>query len=47
MLELPRGIWKWLVDNARDLSRIAAALEEIARVRAAMKDEDQKEDGRQ
>jgi hypothetical protein len=27
MLELPKCLWKWLADNARDLARIAAALE--------------------
>jgi len=47
MFELPRGLWKWLADNARDLSRIAATLEqtaeEIALIRAAMEDDDQKE----
>jgi len=47
MIELPRGVWKWLADNARDLSRIAAALEktaeEIALIRAAMEDDDQNE----
>jgi hypothetical protein len=47
MLELPRGAWKWLADNARDLARIAAALEKIAEeisgIRTAMED-DKKED---
>jgi len=47
MIELPRGVWKWLADNASDLSRIAAALEktaeEIALIRAAMEDDDQNE----
>jgi hypothetical protein len=31
VLELPRGLWKWLANNARDLARIAAAAETIAR----------------
>ena len=31
MLELPRGVWRWLSENGRDLGRIAAALETIAR----------------
>jgi hypothetical protein len=49
MFELPRGLWKWLTENARDLARIALALEtiaqEIARIRAAMEDDEKsKED---
>jgi len=48
MLELPGGLWKWLAENARDLARIARALEksaeELAGIRAAMEDEDRKED---
>jgi hypothetical protein len=43
MFELPRGLWNWLSTNAKDLSRIAAALEmmadELARIRAAMEDD--------
>jgi hypothetical protein len=50
MLELPRGLWRWLTENARDLARIAGALEkiaeEIARIRAALEDDSRKEDGR-
>jgi hypothetical protein len=50
MLELPKGVWRWLADNARDLARIASATEqiaeEIARIRATL-EEDPKEDGRQ
>ncbi len=49
MLELPRGVWKWLTDSARDLARIAGAMEkvaeELARIRAIL-EEDRKEDGR-
>ena len=30
MFELPRGVWRWLADNARDLARIASALEKMA-----------------
>lgn len=30
MLELPRGVWRWISENARDLGRIAAAAETIA-----------------
>ena len=48
---LPRGLWKWLAENARDLARIASALEtiaeEIARIRETLEDDDgqsQKED---
>ena len=48
MFELPRGVWRWLSTNARDLARIAKALEkiaeEIARIRAAMEN-DRKENG--
>jgi len=47
MLELPSGLWRWLADNARDLARIAGALEkiagELARIRKFMED-DRKED---
>ena len=47
MLELPKGVWRWLADNARDLARIAAALEKIAeeitRIRAALEHDDEKE----
>jgi hypothetical protein len=42
MLELPRGLWKWLTENARDLTRIAGALEqmaeELARIRKSLED---------
>jgi hypothetical protein len=51
MFELPRGIWKWLAENARDLARIAGALEKVAkelsRIRAVLEDDDRKEDGHQ
>ncbi len=30
VIELPRGVWRWLSENGRDLSRIATALETIA-----------------
>ena len=47
MFELPRGLWHWLADNARDLARIARALEkiaeEVARIRATL-EADKKED---
>ncbi len=43
MLELPRGVWRWLADNGRDLGRIAAALEAIAtemtEIRKALQDD--------
>ena len=49
MLELPRGLWKWLASNERNLARIAKSLEkvteEITRIRRVM--EDDEEDGRQ
>lgn len=48
MLELPRGVWKWLADNGRDLGRIASALETIAReaaeIREALQEEDDHEE---
>ena len=47
MIDLPKGVWTWIAANARDLGRIAAAAEtiarELARIRAAMEDEE-KED---
>ena len=47
MIELPRCLWKWLAHSARDLARIAGALEkmaeEFALIRAALQDDDQKE----
>ncbi len=47
MLELPRGVWRWLAENGKDLGQIAAALETIAReateIRRAMQDDDQEE----
>ena len=49
MLELPRGIWRWLAQNSRDLGRIAEAAETIARelacIRAILED-DRKENKR-
>ena len=49
MLELPRGVWRWLAENSRDLSRIATALETIAReateIRKALKDDEQEDQG--
>ena len=48
MFELPRGLWRWLSDNAKDMARIASALEkmvdELARIRAELEAEDRKED---
>ncbi len=47
MAELPRGVWRWLAENARDLARIAGAAEKIAeelgRIRAALEDDDDDE----
>ncbi len=49
MLELPKGVWRWLAENGRDLARIAVALEtiaaEITEIRKAMQD-DHKEENR-
>ena len=43
MIDLPKGVWRWLSENARDLGRMAAAAEtiarELARIRATMEDE--------
>ena len=48
MIDLPRGLWRWLSENARDLARIASALEktaeEVALIRAALEADDHKED---
>ncbi len=50
VLELPRGVWRWLSENGRDLARIAAALETIAReateIRKAMQEQDDQEEQR-
>ena len=47
MFELPRGVWRWLSENAKDMARIAAALEkmaeEVSNIRAALEDDDRKE----
>lgn len=47
VLELPRGVWRWISDNTRDLARIAGALEkmveELAEIRQALQ-EDRKGD---
>ena len=47
MLELPRGVWRWLSENGRDLARIASAaehiVEELAAIRKAMQNDDQEE----
>ena len=48
MLELPRGLWKWLSENARDLAQKADSLEKIARETAEIRkvlqeDEEKKE----
>ncbi len=50
MLELPRGVWRWLAENGKDLGRIAAALEAIAaettEIRKALQDDEQEEQNR-
>lgn len=50
MLELPKGVWEWISRNGRDLSRIATALETIAReattIRKALQDEREERGGR-
>ncbi len=47
MLELPKGVWRWLAENARDLGRIATALETLAteatEIRKALQDDEQEE----
>lgn len=47
MLELSRGMWKWLAENGRDLGRIAGAAEkiadELARIRRALENDDKEE----
>ncbi len=49
MLELPKGVWAWLSTNAKDLARIALALEAIARevaeIRRTMQEDEEKEEG--
>ncbi len=48
MLELPKGVWAWIAANTKDLARIAKAAEriadELAEIRKALQDDDQKED---
>ncbi len=48
MLELPRGVWRWLAENGKDLSRIAAALEIIAaeatEIRRTLQEQDDQEE---
>lgn len=39
MLELPKGVWRWLAENGRDLGRIAAALERVAEELATIRRE--------
>ncbi len=49
---LPRGVWRWLAENGRDLARIASAAERIAEELAAIRraleeqdDEKEEQDG--
>jgi hypothetical protein len=48
MIDLPRGVWRWLADNGKDLARIAAAAETIARelaeIRRTMQEDEEKEE---
>ena len=48
MIDLPRGVWRWISDNAKDLGRIAAALEkialEVAEIRRTMQEDEEKEE---
>ena len=48
MIDLPKGVWKWLADNARGLGRIATAAETIARElaekRRTMQEDEEKEE---
>ena len=41
---LPRGVWRWIEVNMRDLSRIAAAAEriaeELARIRETLEEDE-------
>ena len=40
MIDLPKGVWRWLAENERDLARIAKGVERIAdelmRIRKAL-----------
>lgn len=48
MLDLPRGVWRWIEANAKDVARIADALEklveEVKLVREALEEDDTKEE---
>ncbi len=48
MLELPRGVWRWISENGRDLARIASAAEriaeELAAIRKALQEQDDQEE---
>ena len=48
MIDLPRGVWRWIADNAKDLGRIAAAAEiiarELAEIRRTMQEDEEKEE---
>jgi len=51
MFELPKGVWRWIADNARDLARIAGTLEkialEVAEIRRTMQEEDEEKEERE
>jgi hypothetical protein len=48
MIDLPKGLWRWLSENARDLKRIAAAAEtialEVAEMRRTMQEDEEMKD---
>jgi hypothetical protein len=37
MIELPRGIWRWMANSAKDLALTTVALEKIARETAEIR----------
>ncbi len=51
MIELPRGVWRWLSESSRDLSRIASTAEAIAKelrlIREALEDHDDAKEERE
>ena len=48
MLELPRGVWRWIAENGKDLGRIAVALETVASeataIRKMLQEQDDQEE---
>jgi hypothetical protein len=47
-MELPRGVWRWISENGRDLARIASAAEriaeELAAIRRTLQEQDDQEE---